>query len=178
MCRSQRLTQIFDDFLLTHIHPDLLYKQAQISCYILILANSSKRTLEDLHGASIVHVPIYTQTHEKDSDSEKFSTYATSDDAIFIKTKHSAESVSYALSHISAAVYLVLTFAAGDLRTAIIALLQTRKLYNMILGVAILASFVLLVLASLSIIFSLANDNASFTVGAAVVLFISDLVRN
>ena len=164
--------------MFTHIHPDLLYKQAQISCYIIILANSPKRTLEDLSGDSIVHVPIYnTQTDEGDSDLEKFTTYTTSDGATFIKTRHSSEPVSYALSPISAAVYLVVTFAAGDLRTAI-ALLQTRKLYNMILGVAILASFVLLVLASLSILFFFADDNASFIVGAAAVLFISDLVRN
>ena len=165
--------------MLTHIHPDLLYKQAQISCYIVILVNFPKRTLEDLSGDSIVHVPIYsTQTDEGDSNLEKFTTtYTTSDGATFIKTRHSSEPVSYALSPMSAAVYLVVTFAAGDLRTAI-ALLQTRKLYNMILGVAILASFVLLVLASLSILFFFADDNASFIVGAAAVLFISDLVRN
>ncbi|CAN0203093.1 unnamed protein product, partial [Ascophyllum nodosum] len=77
---------------------------AQISCYILILSNSPKRTLEDLSGDSIVHVPIYsTQTDEGDSDLEKFSTYTTSDDATFVKTRHSLEPVSYALSPISAA---------------------------------------------------------------------------
>ena len=101
---------------------------------------------------------------------------SSTDDGANFTSEHSTESVSYALSSISAAVYLVLTFAAGDLKAAF-ALLQTRTLYNMILGAAILASFVLLVLASLSILFFLANDNASFVVGAAAVLFISDLVR-
>ena len=132
--------------------------------------------MEDLHDDLIVHVPIYKDhTYDGYFNIEEFSAY-TSDGATLINTRHSTEPVSYALYSISAAVYLVLTFAAGDLRTSL-ALLQTRTLYNMILGVAILASFVLLVLASLSILFFLANDNASFIVGAAAVLFISDLVR-
>ncbi|CAM9799803.1 unnamed protein product, partial [Ascophyllum nodosum] len=142
---------------------------AQISCYILILVNSPKRTSEQLREASIIHVPVEAN-HASDYNLFQSST----DDGANFTSEHSTESVSYALSSISAAVYLVLTFAAGDLRAAF-ALLQTRTLYNMISGAAILASFVLLVLASLSILFFLANDNASFVVGAAAVLFISDL---
>ena len=63
------------------------------------------------------------------STGNEFSTYI-SEGAIFIKTRHSAEAVSYALTSISVTtVYLVLTFAAGVLRAAF-ALLETRTSYT------------------------------------------------
>ncbi|CAN0434767.1 unnamed protein product, partial [Ascophyllum nodosum] len=127
---------------------------AQISCYILLLVNSPKRTLRDFQEDSIMHAPIEKNTTSEDGS--EFSTY-TSDGSTFIETRHFTEPVSYSLTSISAAVYLVLTFAVGDLRAAF-ALMQTRTLYNIILGIAILASFVLLVFSSLSILFFLAND--------------------
>ncbi|CAN0253937.1 unnamed protein product, partial [Ascophyllum nodosum] len=45
----------------------------------------------------------------------------------------------------------------------------------MVLGLVILASFVLLVISSISALFFLGGDDVSFILGAAAVLFISDL---
>ena len=85
------------------------------------------------------------------------------------------EPVSYAISSIAVAIFLVVTFAGADLRGSV-ALLLTWDRYNMVLGLAIFASFALLVLASISALFFLGGDDVSFIVGAAAVLFISDLV--
>ena len=83
--------------------------------------------------------------------------------------------VSYAISSIAVAVFLVVAFAGADLRGSV-ALVQTHRVYNGALGLAIFASFVLLVMSSMRALFFLANDDVSFIVGAAAVLFISDLV--
>lgn len=85
------------------------------------------------------------------------------------------EPVSYAISSIAVAVFLVVTFAGADLRGSW-ALMQTLEAYNVALGLTIFVSFVLLVMSSMSALFFLANDDVSFIVGAAAVLFISDLV--
>lgn len=85
--------------------------------------------------------------------------------------------LSYAISSIAFAVFLVLTFAGADLRASW-ALIHTRKLYHVFLGLVIMSSFVLLVMASISVLFFLASDDISFILGAAAVLFISDLVSD
>ena len=83
--------------------------------------------------------------------------------------------VSYTISSIAVAIFLVVTFAGADFRGSV-ALLFTLDRYNMVLGLVILASFVLLVISSISALFFLGGHDVSFIVGAAAVLFISDLV--
>lgn len=83
------------------------------------------------------------------------------------------DSVSYGFSSVAVATFLVLTFASADLRAAC-ALFVTRVPYNSILGASLLLSYVLLLWASMDVIFSSAKDDGSFILGAAAVLFISE----
>lgn len=146
-----------------------LYEQFQINFYIIIFFHSPKRSAEDLRESSVIHKPIYNES--------SFSTYTSSDGEQFIYTRHSTETLHYDISTIAIAMFLILSFAGPDLRAAL-ALWKAGTIYHKVLGFVILSSFGMLVLSSLRILFYLSNDSASFIVGAAAVLFISDLVSN
>ena len=142
--------------------------------YVVLLTKSDdKRDLEDQLQATVIFkrkpagaFPDFHTTY-----------YTTEDQAVMEEGALEAfysEPLSYAISSIAYAVFLVLTFAGTDLRASW-ALIHTRKPYHVFLGLVILSSFVFLLMASISVLFFLANDDISFILGAAAVLFISDL---
>lgn len=140
----------------------------QICSYVILVVKAHKRDKQDLLEAAISH-----------EDPKGDGTDA-------LEATYSKSSISNAVSSIVVALFLVLTFAAADFRAAW-ALLSTRSpsnnialgiSYNGVLGIVLLSSFVLLVLASVRVLFFVADDDVNFIVGAATVLFISDLVRD
>ena len=140
---------------------------------------SEIRSLDDLRQATTIFTGSSTDAgdYQYQNTSSTLSSTDTSTDG----GEHGLDSVygepiSYDISSIAIAMFLVLTFAGSDLRGSW-ALLQTRRPYNIALGLTILVSFILLVMASMKTLFFLADDDVSFIVGAATVLFISDLVR-
>lgn len=128
--------------------------------------DAHKRSEAELREASVVHHPV-------DDVSSGQST--NSSDITPLIATYSPEQLSSGLLSITVAMFLVLTFTAADLRGGC-ALLETRNPYNVILGSAMLLSFMMMVLASIKVLFFLSNDDVSFIIGAAAVIFISDVV--
>ena len=148
--------------------------QIQVSCYVVLLAKSPKRKIDDLRLASVIFEPKSTDDNDILSMHSGTQDYTSNEENGVLEAFY-GKPVSYAISSIAVAVFLVVAFAGADLRGSW-ALVQTRGVYNVTLGLTIFASFVLVVMSSMSALFFLANDDVSFIVGAAAVLFISDLV--
>ena len=144
-----------------------LPKQVQIISYTVLLVKSPKRGIDNVCQASVTFQPVEGTLCDID----------TRNGSVPVEAMYDGAEAVYTISSIAVANLLVVIFAAGDLRGAI-ALLQTWTSRNVALGLGMLTSFVLLVISSASVLFFVSNDDVSFIVGAAAVLFISDLVRN
>lgn len=159
------------------LHLPMMYWifQAQIAAYGILLAEAGKRSAQELPQAAIAH-HIVDHVGDYVTSEDVFNIYNISG-ADLAFASYSLKLLTSTLSSMAVTMFLVLTFAAADLRASW-ALIQTRTRYNIVLGSAILLSFVMMVLASMRVLFFFSNDNMAFMIGAASILFISDVVRN
>lgn len=112
----------------------------------------------------------------------------------------SGDGGSYALLAVAAAMFLLLSFAGADLYASAVLLSERRDgpgirrnrlffkgrrsrrsywawVQRKLFGVCLLGSFVLLVVASTSVLLYSSFDDVGVVIGAAAVLFVADVVR-
>lgn len=106
-------------------------------------------------------------------------------DQHILENERSSETTGgYSILAITGAMYLILSIAAADVwcgcaliaegRDSGFVLFTRRRLF----GVLLLATFLALVGASIRVLFYSANEDVQLVIGAAAVLFITDVVRS
>lgn len=88
-----------------------------------------------------------------------------------------AEEAKYCIHSVALAMFLMMSTLSADTRGACALLFWGRSVAQRIFGASLLLGTVLLVIASMRVLFMDAKNNAELVIGAATVLFIEDVVR-
>lgn len=138
--------------------------QTQMLCYIQLMVVSSTRGHKD-------------DTTNPSSENEEASLSTNG------RISPTANGGSYSLASVAAAMYLMTSIAAADLSAGIALLSEARSematsrwVQRKMFGLVLLTSFILLAAASIKVLFYSSSEDVDLVVGAATVLFITDVV--